>query len=242
MSRINEAGVAGEPSAAKRSAALEFFCAGIYGDRPADDGAGSGGGAINDRCSGDIEPFSDSSVLAVEWDELFGFEPATVGFEGSRISPRAWAGIFVVEPFLLLRGLVMGDCWTFRAPRPFGGGFLPALERMVVLGGAELESRFISTGELVVFECIRSKVEVWSLCAWRAGELRGLKYAPGTVYSGMLKCASRGVTAGETSGVKAIYALSVEHNPAHGIKLTSWSLTCIRNLSYIACCCGSDCG
>jgi hypothetical protein len=240
VSRINEAGVAGEPSA-KRSAAIEFFCAGIYGDLLADDGGGAGGGAINDRCSGDIEPFSDSSVLAVEWDELFGFERATLGFEGSRISPRAWAGMFVVEPFFPLRGLVMGDCWTFRAPRPFCGGFLPVLERMVVLGGAELESRFISTGELVVFECIRSKVKVWSLCAWRAGELRGLKYAPGTVYSGMLKCASRGVTAGDTSGVKAIYALSVRHDLAHGMRLTSWSL-CIRNLSYMACCCGSECG
>jgi hypothetical protein len=40
------------------------------------------------------------------------------------------------------------------------------------------------------------------LCAFSAGDVSGLKYAPGTVKSGIWKRASWGVTAGETSGVK----------------------------------------
>jgi hypothetical protein len=31
----------------------------------------------DERCSGDIEPFSESSVLPVEWDELVAFERFT---------------------------------------------------------------------------------------------------------------------------------------------------------------------
>jgi hypothetical protein len=54
------------------------------------------------------------------------------------ISPRAWAGMFVVEPFFpFCIGLVIGDCWTFRDPRGFCGGFLPDFGRMIELAGAE---------------------------------------------------------------------------------------------------------
>jgi hypothetical protein len=42
----------------------------MYGDLPADPGSGTGGGAISERCSGDIELFSESSVLAVDCDEF----------------------------------------------------------------------------------------------------------------------------------------------------------------------------
>ena len=31
---------------------------------------------MNDRCSGDIDSFSDSSVLPVEWEELVALERA----------------------------------------------------------------------------------------------------------------------------------------------------------------------
>ena len=72
------------------------------------------------------------------------------------MSPKAWAGILVVEPFFPFRGLVIGDCWIFRAPRAFCGGFLPDFGRMVELEGAEWDSRVISMGEFVVFECICS--------------------------------------------------------------------------------------
>lgn len=44
-------------------------------------------------------------------------------------------------------------------------------------------------------------------CASRAGDVSGLKYSPGMVYSGKRKCVSSGVTAGETKGVKFIYAV-----------------------------------
>jgi hypothetical protein len=124
VSLINEAGVAGDPRANR--SALASFCAWTYGDLLADDWAGTGGGAMNDRCSGDIEPFSDS-VLAVEWEELVALERVTCGFSGSKISPKACAAILVLEPFFPCRGLVIGDCWTFRAPRTFCGGFLPDL-------------------------------------------------------------------------------------------------------------------
>jgi len=42
----------------------------MNGDLPADADIGRGGGAMSDKCSGDIDPFSDSPVLAVEF-ELF---------------------------------------------------------------------------------------------------------------------------------------------------------------------------
>lgn len=40
--------------------------------------------------------------------------------------------------------------------------------------------------------------------ASRAGDVRGVKYSPGTVYSGMQNCCSKGVIAGESEGVKAL--------------------------------------
>jgi hypothetical protein len=44
-----------------------------------------------------------------------------------------------------------------------------------------------------------------SFCAWSAGDVRGLKYAPGTVKEVSTgKLGSNGVTAGETRGVNAI--------------------------------------
>jgi len=126
----------------------------MYGDLPADPGGGTGGGAISDKCSGDIEPFSESSVLAVECEELVSLP--TCGWAGSSISPRAPSageGITVVALFLPLFGLTMGDCRTTRVLRGFGGTFLlDFLARIVELDGADCESRFMSIGEFVVPE------------------------------------------------------------------------------------------
>lgn len=41
--------------------------------------------------------------------------------------------------------------------------------------------------------------------ASKAGEVRGLKYSPGTVYSAARCWLSTGVTAGDTKGVKGIW-------------------------------------
>lgn len=110
----------------------------MKGDLPAVPGGGTGGGAISERCSGDIDPFSDSSVLAAEWEELVAFERVICGFEGSVMSPNACADIVVLEPFFVLRGLTMGDCRTPRVERCFCGAFLPGFfERLTELAGAE---------------------------------------------------------------------------------------------------------
>lgn len=71
-------------------------------------------------------------------------------------------------------------------------------------------SMFISTGEFVsdVSEprgAERTDRGRIPFCASNAGELRGLKYAPGVVYSDIRVRLSTGVTAGETRGVKIIY-------------------------------------
>ena len=146
------------------------------------------------------------------------------------MSMRVWAEIVAEEPFLRLLGLTIGDCRTLRVVRGFCKDFLLVfLEREIELAGAECESRFMSMGEFVDPDSRWSYIDGCSFCACRAGELKGLKYAPGTVYSGILKWASRGVTAGETSGVKAIcldksavYATSCLFQ-----RQTSCSFTCI---------------
>ena len=72
----------------------------------------------------------------------------------------------MLDPFFPFRGLVIGDCCTFRVPLGFCCcGFLEDLACMVELGGAEWESRFMSTGEFVVFECNCSYAEACSFCA-----------------------------------------------------------------------------
>jgi hypothetical protein len=120
-----------------------------------------------------------------------------------------------VVAVLRLCGLDSGDCLTpdFLALDTFP--FRTFLDKSTELEGAALDSSSISTGEFVVVEpgCLCSKLGSESFWACRAGEVRGLKYAPGTVYCASTgKWASRGVTAGETSGVKAIYRTHVSVN------------------------------
>lgn len=223
---ISEAGVAGEPRT-RACARLPALCDRVEGDLPAEFSIGRGGGAMSDKCSGEIEPFSESSVLAVDRDELVPFERSSWGFDGSSMSPKVWGGIAVLEIFFPLLGFTIGDCLTLRALGRccFWADFLLCFLCGNEPFAPERVSRLVSIGELVVSECRWSYTEVCSFCACKAGELKGLKYAPGTVYSGIVKCASSGVTAGETSGVKAI---------------SCCSFTCIRYRSNIACCWGSD--
>lgn len=119
-----------------------------------DRGAGIGGGAISDRCSGDIEPFSDASVLGADSEELGSLDLVVLGCDGSSISPKARAAIL---PFLDLLGLTIGDCLIERVALDFDGAFLLAfLDKAPELLEAECESTFISMGELVVAESLWS--------------------------------------------------------------------------------------
>lgn len=74
-SLIREAGVAGDIEFAVTICCTpEYpFCPGRKGDLPAEPGVGSGGGAISDKCSGEIESFSDPSVLALDREESWAF-------------------------------------------------------------------------------------------------------------------------------------------------------------------------
>jgi hypothetical protein len=119
-----------------------------------DPGVGIGGGAISDKCSGDIDPFSDSSVLGAESDEEGSFLLAGLDCEGSMISLRAWA---VIDPFFDRFGLTIGDCLTERVARGLDRDFLLAfLDKLPELFEAEIESTIISIGELVVAESLWS--------------------------------------------------------------------------------------
>lgn len=79
-------------------------------------------------------------------------------------------------------------------------------ERSPALVGAGGDSMSISIGEFVAcVECLPSNEASGSFCACNAGEVKGEKYAPGTVYwVSTGKCESRGVTAGDTNGVNDI--------------------------------------
>ena len=139
---------------------------------------------MSERCSGDIDPFSDASVLGAESDDRGSV--VFLGRDGSIISSRAWA---TTEPLFDRFGLTIGDCLTARVARGFDSAFLLAfLDKAPELFEADCESTLMSMGELVVADSIWSKADVCcSVCARSAGELRGLKYAPGIVYSGILK-------------------------------------------------------
>lgn len=130
-------------------------CPRIAGDLVVEEILGSGGGAISDKCSGDIEPFSDSSVLTAERDESVPCDCPDCRCEGSSISPNTWAGIVEVDSFFPLLGFTIGDCRTLRVD---GRGcfwvvfFTCLLGNITVLPCAEWLSRFRSIGELVVPE------------------------------------------------------------------------------------------
>jgi hypothetical protein len=113
-----------------------------------------GGGAISDKCSGDIDPFSDSSVLGAESEEQGSFLRDGLECEGSMISTRAWA---VIDPFFDRFGLTIGDCLTERGARGLDRDFLLAfLDKVPELFKAGIESTIISIGELVVADSLWS--------------------------------------------------------------------------------------
>ena len=107
---------------------------------------------MSERCSGDIDPFSEFSVLAAECEALVSLDGPSRGWAGSMISPSA-CELLVVLVFFPLFGLTIGDCRTPRVLRGLGGTFLFGfLARIVELPGAECESKIISIGEFVVPE------------------------------------------------------------------------------------------
>ena len=118
----------------------------------------------------------------------------------------------LVDGLFLLWGFIDGDCLTVRpelfdTEAAFRFDFRAAIELELTVG--VLNSMLASTGDVVseVSELRTAPLtECWfaCLCASKAGEVRGLKYSPGTGYSGYWNWVSTGVTAGETKGVKII--------------------------------------
>lgn len=65
---------------------------------------------MSDRCSGEIDPFSDSSVLVADQYEMFSFGWLGWLCPGSRIPPSACGGMVVGLLLFPLRcGLTIGD-------------------------------------------------------------------------------------------------------------------------------------
>lgn len=100
----------------------------------------------------------------------------------------------------------MGDCRTFAFLGRVVLLLRTFLERSPGFVGAGGDSISMSTGEFVAWvERLPSNEASGSFCACNAGDVKGLKYAPGTVYwLSTGKCESRGVTAGDTRGVNDI--------------------------------------
>ena len=85
---------------------------------------------MSDKCSGDIDPFSDSPVLPVEWEDAVLLESMLWEFDGSIMSSKVCEGSVVLEVFFPRRGLTIGDCLGARRFRGFGADFL-----LLFLGG-----------------------------------------------------------------------------------------------------------
>ena len=136
--------------------------------------------------------------------------------------------------FFLDWGFMAGDWRTARA------GFLVDVDVVFLLdffpGAGPLAevtlvllSMFMSIGDVVseVSDPRRAPyTDRWVAWCWAssAGEVRGLKYSPGMVYSGMRNCASTGVTAGDTNGVNIIYSsISVILSSSHDLAILTLS-------------------
>lgn len=166
-----------------------------------------GGGGMSERFSGDTDPFSSDSSVAmfvgiVSRDRS---SPPLVIFV-SVISLKTWDTKAGFDAVFRRCGFDIGDCRTplFRLDLAalFFRVFFDKSDALLWLAG---RSGFGTSGEFVeVLFALCSYPVAGSVCACSAGEVRGLKYAPGTVYAASTgKLGSRGVTAGETSGVKA---------------------------------------
>jgi hypothetical protein len=193
-------------------------CGCICGEGFADFGLGKGGGGISESVSGETEAFSESVAsmatapggcefpCVVETCSMVRFPDDRCCSSASSV--RAWAFNVGVVPVFLRCGLVIGDCRTFGLALTFAAFvFRTFFARSFALPASCAAegplSKSISPGELVF-----AAPNLWSygaapsFCACNAGDVNGLKYAPGTVYCvSMGNVGSSGVTAGETSGV-----------------------------------------
>jgi hypothetical protein len=154
------------------------------------------------KFSGDTEAFSSDpsvDVAGMGRNDGSGFWAIL-----SSTSLSTWDTMAGLGPALRRSGFEMGELLIPDFPlalAAFGLRVFLTRSRLLLGGGG---SRSISTGELLEW-LLGSYADELSW-AWSAGEVRGLKYAPGTVnVSFMLKWGSSGVTAGDTSGVKAIF-------------------------------------
>ena len=147
-----------------------------------------------------------------------------LAFWASSMMAGTWLGgmTALAACFLRFCGFIDGDCRTVR-PGVLAAevgrlvDFRPADDALVADRGA-FKSRFISIGEVVSDVSDRFTAPYpdggWAcFCASSAGEVSGLKYSPGTGYSGYWNCVSNGVTAGETSGVKVIFRPMLAYIP-----------------------------
>jgi hypothetical protein len=154
--RISEAGVAGDIELPDIICCTLgwLFCVVRYGDFLTELDDGNGGGAMSERCSGEMELFSEDDSLPLL--RISG-EAGDVLFDcsaGSTSSDSASADIVVLVIFLLC-GFTTGDWRTARFGRGLVGAFLPAPPREGFLllvpeefaGGGRM-SRFISDGEV----------------------------------------------------------------------------------------------
>ena len=179
---------------------------------------GLGGGRItdSDKGSGEIDSASELSCARP------GFRPITdagwLGMvmdlcESLSVPETSFVGITLdIAPPLFRRALEMGDCLTrvaFATDR--GPGF--EILFLSFFAGSPVDPSNMSTsgsiGEVAAGLAGCRGFEVTALCELRCassiGDVRGLKYAPGTVNSGGIwKLVSWGVTAGDTSGVNDI--------------------------------------
>jgi hypothetical protein len=133
--------------------------------------------------------------------------------------------------FLRVCGFIEGDCRIVRdgvLAEPVGFRFI-----FLAFAAADAfefpdKSMFKSIGDVVggvseLGALVYTGLCWFEFCASSAGDVSGLKYAPGTVYSGIENCDSNGVTAGETSGVKDICFIDKHRQTINLVIQPTWS-------------------
>lgn len=186
------------------------------GDGLADLGLGIGGGGMSINvlswsASGDTELVcSESVVPGVADDDVGSAGNGSCCCSCSAASTNSLSTCSFmsgVEAVFFRCGLVIGDCRTLDFPflgALFLAFFVVSAEPVMKPPRGEL-SMLSFTGLVVIERCVCSYDTMLSFCACNAGDVKGLKYAPGTVnWASIGKCVSSGVTAGDTSGVNSI--------------------------------------
>lgn len=133
---------------------------------------------MSERCSGEMELFSDEESRGCGCDGEF-VDARFAASAGSTSSDSVSADMVVLVIFLLW-ALTTGDWRTARGARGLAG-FRPAPMDCLRPGPEELagggrRSMFMSEGEEAETSAREVEyMELYSVWAWRAGELRGLK-------------------------------------------------------------------